>query len=323
MRFPFAAFIVLAAPLASAQEPASQRVSAQAARSPLIDVHMHVWSDDPVKFPFAHPYDLKFVPPKIPASAGRVLKEMDEHGVTHCVLVQTISHGWDNRYLFHCLKGEPKRFRGQGLIDPTDPQVADKLALVMKEPGMAGVRFSPMYYEGKDDWLNAAASDALWQKAEELGAVFNFFIASEQLPKLDDMVRRHPKVKVVIDHLARVDLTKKDPGPEIKKLLALAKHPSVYVKVSELSVLSPSKEYPYRDTFPLVKDVYDTFGPDRLLWGTGFPGATRAQADRPSLREELALIQSEIPFFTAADRAKILGANAAKLWGFKDLEKGK
>jgi len=62
-------------------------------------------------------------------------------------------------------------------------------------------------------------------------------------------------------------------------------------------------------------------GPDRLFWSTGFPGATREQADRPSLREALALIRSEIPFFTATDRAKILGANAAKLWRFGDFEK--
>jgi predicted TIM-barrel fold metal-dependent hydrolase len=66
-----------------------------------------------------------------------------------------------------------------------------------------------------------------------------------------------------------------------------------------------------------------TFGPDRLLWGTGFPGATRAQADRPSLQQERALIQSEIPFFTAEDRTKILGRNAAAVWGFTDAEKGK
>jgi predicted TIM-barrel fold metal-dependent hydrolase len=288
----------------------------QPAKPLLIDVHMHVWSDDPVKFPFAHPYDAKFMPPKIPASLDRVVKEMDEHGVAHCVLVQTISHGWDNRYLFHCLKKEPKRFRGQGLIDPEDPKVAEKLALVMKEPGMKGVRFSPMYYQGKDDWLNDRSRDALWEKARELDAVFNFFIASEQLPKLEDMIKRHPKVKVVIDHLARVDLTAKDPEPEIKKLTALAKYPNVYVKVSELMILSPSKKHPYRDTYPLVKKVYEAFGPDRLLWGTGFPGATRAQAERPSLADELALVQKEIPFFTAEDRAKILGANAAKLWGF-------
>ncbi len=320
MRLLYPAFFVLAALMASvvsAQEPKL------AGRSPVIDAHMHVWSDDPVKFPFAHPYDAKFVPTTIPASLHRVVKEMDEHGVTHCVLVQTISHDWDNRYLFHCLKAEPKRFRGQGLIDPTDPNVAKNLALVMKEPGMAGVRFSPMYYQCKDDWLNAKATDAVWQKAEELGAVFTFFIASEQLPNLEDMVRRHQKVKVVIDHLARVDLVKKDPEPEIKKLLALARYPNVFVKFSELMILSPSKKHPYRDTFPLVKKVYDAFGRDRLLWGTGFPGATRAQADRPALQQELALIRTEIPFFTAEDRAKILGRNAAKVWGFTDVEKEK
>lgn len=286
------------------------------ARRVIIDTHMHVWSDDPVRFPFAHPYDPKYTPPKIPASVDRVVKEMDEHGVSHCVLVQTINHGWDNRYLAHCLKAHPKRFRGQALIDPTGPDVAAKLAEVMKVPGMTGVRFSPMYYQGKDDWLNAKASDAVWEKAAELGAVFNFFIASEQLPKLEDMVRRHPKVKVVIDHLARIDLKGRAVEAETKKLLALAKHPNVYVKVAELMILSPSNKYPYRDTYPLVKKVYEAFGPDRLLWGTGFPGATRAQADRPTLKEELALIEKEVPFFTARDRAKVLGENAAKLWGF-------
>ena len=293
------------------------------AKELVVDTHMHVWSDDPIKFPFAHPYDPTYTPPKLAASLDRVVKEMDAHRVRHCVLVQTINHGWDNRYLIHCLKAEPKRFRGQALIDPTDPKLADKLDEVMKVPGMTGVRLSPIYYKGKDDWLDAKASDALWKKAEESGAVFNFFIAADQLPKLENMVKRFPKVKVVIDHLARVDVGSKDEDAQTKKLLALAKYPGVYVKVSELMILSPSKKYPYKDTFPLVKAVYEAFGADRLLWGTGFPGATRAQAERPSLEEELALIRKEIPFFTAADRAKILGGNAAKLWGFENPQKGK
>jgi predicted TIM-barrel fold metal-dependent hydrolase len=130
------------------------------------------------------------------------------------------------------------------------------------------------------------------------------------------MVRRYPKVKVVIDHLARIDLKLTDPLPEFKKLLALARHPNVSAKVSELSVLSPSQKYPYADTFPWVKRLYDAFGPDRLLWGTGFPGKTRAQADRPTLTQELDLIRKEIPFFTATDREKVLGRNAARLWQF-------
>lgn len=293
------------------------------AKGLVIDTHMHVWSDDEDRFPFAHPYDPKFAPPRLAASVDRVVKEMEAHGVSHCVLVQTIYHGWDNRYLAHCLKADPKRFRGQGLIDPTDPDVAGKLEEVMKIPGMAGVRLSPIYYKGKDNWLTGKSSDALWKKAEELGAVFNFFIAAEQLPKLETMLKRFPKVRVVIDHFAYVDLTGKGAEADTRKLLALAKYPNVWVKVSELMVLSPSKKYPYRDTYPLVKAVYEAFGADRLLWGTGFPGATRAQAGRPSLEEELALIRKEMPFFSEEDRLKILGGNAAKLWGFENPKKGK
>ncbi len=309
----FSCVLAFAMAFAAARPLAADAAKAQ---SPIIDAHMHVWSDDPVRFPFAHPYDAKFVPPKIAASVDLLVKEMDEHGICQCVLVQTISHGWDNRYLVHCLKAHPKRFRGQGLIDPTDPKVAGKLEYWMKKHGLAGMRFSPIYYKGKDEWLNARTSDLLWKKAEELGAVFNFFIASEQLPKLEDMVRRFPKVKVVIDHLGRIDLEAKDPEPEIKKLLAMARYPNVWVKVSELSSLLPSKKYPFRESYPLVKRVYDAFGPDRLLWGTGFPGATRGQAERPTLQQELALIQKEMPFFSAEDRVKILGRNAARVWGF-------
>jgi predicted TIM-barrel fold metal-dependent hydrolase len=149
-----------------------------------------------------------------------------------------------------------------------------------------------------------------------LKAIFNFFIAANQLAKLETMLADYPGVKVVIDHLARVDLTVSDPAREVPQLTSLARYPNVWVKVSELSIVSPSKKYPYADTYSWVKRVYDAFGPDRLLWGTGFPGATRAQAGRPSLDEELALVRREIPFLSAPDREKILGRNAARLWGF-------
>lgn len=283
----------------------------------VIDTHMHVWSGDPGRYPFAHPYDPNFVPPATAATLELLTKEMDEFGITHCVLVQVIYHGWDNRYLVDCVKSQPKRFRGHGLIDPTDPHVADKIEDWVRRQGLAGMRFSPIYYPGKDDWLNARSSYALWEKAAELGALFNFFIAVPQLAKLEEMIRRFPEVRVVIDHLARFDLKGVDPQADFKKLVALARYPNVWVKVSELGVISPSGRYPYTDTFPWVRRLYEAFGPDRLLWGTGFPGAARAEAGRPSLQEELNLIRKEIPFFTAEDRDRILGRNAAKLWGFE------
>ena len=88
------------------------------------------------------------------------------------------------------------------------------------------------------------------------------------------------------------------------------------MKISELTSVSKSGRYPFSDAYPWVRRVYDAFGPDRLLWGTGYPGAARAHYKRPTLRQELVLIREEIPFFTTEDHAKILGRNAFKLWDF-------
>ena len=295
---------------------AASPVAAAAARTPVIDSHLHVWSNDTARFPFAHPNDRNFKPPPIAGTAEAALEEMDQHGVDAAVLVQVIYYGWDNRYLAECLRKQPRRFRGQGLIDPTDPNVADRLEYWMREHHLSGMRFSPIYYKGRDEWITSEGHHRLWKKAAELDAIFNFFLDAAQLAKLATMLAAHPDVRVVIDHLARVDLASPDADREIKQLTALARHRNVWVKISELSLLSPSKRAPYADTFDCVKRVYDAFGPDRLLFGTGFPGATRAQAGRPSLAEELALVRREIPFFSASDREKILGGNAAKLWQF-------
>jgi predicted TIM-barrel fold metal-dependent hydrolase len=286
-----------------------------APRPLVVDTHMHIWTNDTGRFPFAHPYEPTFKPPAVAGTVEMLVEEMDRHAIDYAVLVQVIYYGWDNRYVVECVKQHPRRFRGHGLIDPTDPEVSRKLEYWMREHGLSGMRFSPIYYRGRDAWITSEPHHQLWKKAAELGAVFNYFIAADQLSKLEEMLARHPAVKIVIDHLARVDLTKPEPAEEVAKLTRLAKYPNVWVKVSELNILSPSK-YPYADMFPWVRRVYDAFGPDRLLWGTGYPGATRAQAGRPSLEQELALVRQEIPFFSAEDREKILGRNAAALWKF-------
>jgi predicted TIM-barrel fold metal-dependent hydrolase len=271
-----------------------------------------VWSEDPVAFPFAHPTNRNFKPPAIAATAEALLAEMDRYGISQAVLVQVIYYGWDNRYLAHVLQAHPTRFRAQGLVDPEAADVADKFEALVREQGFSGVRLSPLYFPGRDTWLNSEAHVRLWRRAESLRGILNFFILPTQLARLATMIEKFPAVHVVIDHLARIELATVE--RDTAELVRLARFPNVSVKVSELNNMSRTKQYPYRDTYEVVKRVYDAFGPDRLLWGTGFPAGTRAQAGRPTLDEELALIRTEIPFFTASDREKILGRNAAALW---------
>jgi predicted TIM-barrel fold metal-dependent hydrolase len=302
--------------LAAAPLAAAYAAAAAAPRPPLIDTHVHVWSDDPAAFPFAHPTNPNFRPPAIAATAEALLAEMDRYAITHAVLVQVIYYGWDNRYLARCVKEHPRRFRAQGLIDPLGADVADKLEGLVREHGFSGVRLSPQYYPGREEWMTSEAHRRLWRRAGELGAILNFFLLPAQLARLETMLEQFPQVRVAIDHLARIDLKAPTAERDIAQLTRLARFPNVWVKVSELNTMSVTKQHPYTDTFDVVKRVSDAFGPDRLLWGTGFPAGTRAQAGRPTLDQELEIIRSAVPFWSPAERARILGGNAAALWQF-------
>ncbi len=291
----------------------SLAVPALAAKSPVIDTHMHVWSLDAARYPFK-PAEQGYRIPTTDGSIETFQGEMKKDGVDLAVLVQERSGGWNNTYISDCVRRFPKQFVGHGLIDPHDPNNAAVLKREIKENGLAGMRLSPIYAPPNrfpnDQWLNAPANYPLWKMAEELGAVFNVFIAPAQLPQLEDMVRRYPKVKVVVDHLGRPDILTSAPWVENDYLLKLARYPNVWVKFTELYTASKTKQYPYKDVHPFGQMVYDKFGPRRLLFGTGLVGVNR----RIPLADELRLVREDIPFFADRDKEWILGRNAAKIW---------
>ena len=276
-------------------------------KSPVIDSHMHVWSMDTKRYPFGPP-EPNYSLPKDDGSLELFLKEMKQDGLDLAVLVQPRYYGWDNRYIADSVRRFPKLFVGHGLIDPHDPNNAQVLEREVKQNGLAGMRLSPIYHP-KEQWLNDPKNYALWKKAEDRGAVFNVFIAPAQLPQLEDMVRRYPKVKVVVDHLGRPDILNHAPWVENDHLVKLARYPHVWVKFTELYTASKTKQYPYLDVQPFGKMVYEAFGPQRLLFGTGMVGVTR----RIPLADELKLIRQDLPYFTDADKELILGRNALKI----------
>src|SRR5438067_1603162 len=54
---------------------------------PIIDTHMHVWANDPARYPFSHPYDKNYAGMPHEGTVEMLIDDMDRHGCTHCVLV--------------------------------------------------------------------------------------------------------------------------------------------------------------------------------------------------------------------------------------------
>ena len=91
--------------------------------------------------------------------------------------------------------------------------------------------------------------------------------------------------------------------------MRLGKLPNVVMKFTSLRGAS-REEFPHKDLQVLSRRVFDAFGPDRMMWGT-FGGNMQAYQRSVDLFEHLLAFASE------ADKAKIRGLTALKVFGFK------
>jgi predicted TIM-barrel fold metal-dependent hydrolase len=272
----------------------------------IIDPHVHIWKNDP-KYPW--PKEVKN-PPKEDALPETLLQLMKANGVEKTVLVHVIHYRWDCRYTGDTLKAHRDKFMGVCRVDPEADSAADDLSRWVRDYGYHGVRLSPAAGAG-GEWINdKARMDRILGRAAELKVPLLVLCGTGRLPDVARVIERHrDSLDVCIDHMADCPIDKPE---ELQKLLALAKFPRVFVKISHLWSLSKEK-YPYKDTHEQVKRVLGAFGPQRLMWGTDWPGIE----NYCGYAKALALYRDEIGFFTPEERRWILGGTALRLWPFQ------
>ena len=110
--------------------------------------------------------------------------------------------------------------------------------------------------------------------------------------------------------------------PSTKMLLRSRQHVSRQIDSNDviggrtqLAEVSTGAAADRTDVLPTVRRVYDAFGPQRLLWGTGF--VRGENVGRIPYGQELELIREHVPFFTPEDQEWILGRTAMTLWHFR------
>lgn len=285
--------------------PQESAMSAESTNVRIIDPHVHVWKNDP-RYPW--PREVTN-PPREDALPSTLLDLMKANGVEKTVLVHVIHYRWDCRYTGDALKAHRDKFMGVCRVDPTADSAVEDLNRWVRDYGYHGVRLSPAAGPA-GDWINdRVRMDRIFGRAAELKIPLCILCSSTRLPDVEKIIERHKDgLDVCIDHMADCPI---DQPEELKKLLALAKYPRVFVKVSHLWSLSREK-YPYRDTYDQVKRLHAQFGAQRLMWGTDWPlvekycGYARA----------LAIYREELSFLSAEDRRWLLGSTALKLWPF-------
>ena len=269
----------------------------------IIDSHVHVWKNDPI-FPWASETRN---PPRVDATGEMLLDLMAASGVEKTVLVQVIYYRWDNRYTAHVLHRYPDRFMAVCRVDPQDAEAPDHLSYWTEEHGFHGVRLRPAV-GAPGDWFTGPLVHPIFHRAEQLGVPMLILTGPSRLPDLAALLERHTDLDVVIDHMADCSPDRPD---DVQRLLDLARYPRVYVKISHTWSIS-QEGYPWSDSYGLVKQVYQSFGAQRIMWGTDWPVCL----DRATYAQTLSVVRDEMSFFSPEDREWVLGRTALRLWPF-------
>jgi len=283
----------------------------------IIDSHLHVWSNDTNRYP------LNPERPTLPegnAAADFLLECLDEAGVAGALIVQPIVYGFDHKYVTECLRKWPDRFVGMCLINPKDPNAPAELERLVKAEGYRGVRVNPgLFPQGVS--LDSDISNRIFEKAEELNIAIGFLINLEHFDAVDALMTRHPEVQVIIDHFGRCKAEDISANSPFQKLLSMARHPKLHIKISGFPVASSPKaegvgerseqDWPYRDVQPMVKRLIETYGAQRLMWGTDFPFIVR----QCGYTRGLTLLSQETPGISPEDMEWLLSKTVEKVFG--------
>jgi predicted TIM-barrel fold metal-dependent hydrolase len=291
-------------PTALLATAASAAQAADTTHAPIIDTHLHCFAGkNDARFPYHKnaPYT-----PEAAATPEHLLECMDGAGVDFAVVVHPEPYQDDHRYLEHCLavdkgrlKGTCLFFAGSEKVDKRMKELAKKLPLVAARiHAYAPERLPPF---GKPELRE------LWKTIGESGLAVQLHLEPRYADGFEPIIKEFKDITVIIDHLGR---PMQGTPAEHHMVGKWSRFSNTIMKIS---AVPEKRNYPHRDIAPIIKQLTDAFGAERLIYGGGFSET----ATGASYKKERERIAGYLSHLKEEERVKVFGGNAARLFGFK------
>jgi L-fuconolactonase len=236
-----------------------------------IDAQVHAYERNHPARPW-----LAVLPGPEEVTGDDMVAAMDAVGVDGALLVSPFTlYGYDASYILEVHAAHPGRFGLIKPVDPNDPAVADTIAEWAAIDGAVAVRL--MLNRGASEDPDDPGLNRVLAAAARHSLPVNL-LCWGRLEQAGELAARHPDTRLVIDHLGLqqpfAPPPPAEPFADLPKLLALAVHDNIAVKITGACTLS-HEPFPYKDLWDPLFRIFETFGFDRCMWGTDW---TRAVA---------------------------------------------
>jgi L-fuconolactonase len=275
----------------------------------IIDAHQHVWDPKRARYDWLGP---ELAPIDQEMTFEQLKPSLERAGVSATVLVQSADNDEDTALMLDVAAANPEIVAVVAYVPLARPaDAAVRLESFRGNSLIVGVR-NLIHTLPDPDWLLRPEVDEGLGLLEDAGLTFDLVaVLPEHLALVPTLVERHPRLKIVIDHLAKPPIGLDEREPWWSLIATAAESPTVFAKVSGLySATADSAAWTPELVRPYFAHALECFGAARLMYGGDWPISILAGGyDR--VWGGLSGLFHELP---AADRTSILGETARNFY---------
>ena len=254
-----------------------------------------------------------------------MLAQMTYAGVGHAVLQAGGAYGAMTSYNAYAQTQYPHKFTALLHVDEAMGGTPEGIAEVERGArlGAKGIYFN---YEGFArhgfPWLlDDERLDPLWGRVQDLGLVLCAEISGaptydaagyvQNMLALGRVLDRFPRIPCHLAMGVPVQFFASDGSWNLPaELEAIYRRDDFYVEIMFPITWGGRWDYPYREAHPLIRDLRDRIGAEKILWGSDMPNVERFC----TYRQSLDYVRRYCDFLSSNDIDQILGLNAARLY---------
>jgi L-fuconolactonase len=143
----------------------------------------------------------------------------------------------------------------------------------------------------------------------ENGMHFELCMRHADLPDAIKLAKACPETRFVLDHCGNPDLKKHDQWKRDMEALAQCKN-VLACKVSGIVASADPTKWSADDLAPVVNHTLDTFGPDRVMFGSDWPVCLRTA----TIKQWLAALDAIVKERKAENLTKLFRKNAERVY---------
>jgi L-fuconolactonase len=197
-------------------------------------------------------------------------------------------------------------------VDLKAVDLAEQLQEYQKQPLIKGFRHILQGEQNRAAMLEPTFKAGL-NLLSQYGFTYDVLIFKDQLTFLHQFLTENDSIPMVLDHLAKPDIktgTIKDWANEMKKVGAYQNLPC---KVSGMVTEADWLNWKYEDFEPYLDIAFNTFGTDRLMFGSDWPVCNLAGG----YQKVYQLVEKYTTQLSKLEQEKFWGLNASEFYQIK------